>query len=92
MSDVTYAYTSRGRKEKCTKNGTLCVRHPVHVVNGQVKTGHWFGSGVVKDLAANVGLNISTCAESGCENYPNSELVDNGADGNLCGLHYYKKD
>ena len=91
MSEIVYAYTSKGRKEKCSKNGALCVRHPVHVVNGKVKTGSWFGNGVVRSVGERVGLNIETCAAGNCENYPNSELTDNGADGTLCGLHYYTK-
>jgi hypothetical protein len=88
--DVVYAYTSKGTKEKCSKNGVGCVRHPVHIAaNGKVETSNWFGSGVVKSVSDLIGLEVDTCAADGCENYPNSELVDNGAGGTLCGLHFY---
>lgn len=90
---IVYAYTSRGTKEKCSKQGVGCVRHPVHITeSGRAKTGNWFGWGVVKGVSDQIGLDIATCAASGCQNYPNSDLVDKGANGTLCGLHYYQKN
>jgi hypothetical protein len=49
MSNVVYAYTSKGRKEKCGKGGVGCVRHPLHITNGSAKANTWFGSGVIED-------------------------------------------
>lgn len=67
MSNVVYAYTSKGRKEKCGKGGVGCVRHPIHLTNGSPKANTWFGVGVIADAmkayeadggdsAASVGL------------------------------------
>jgi hypothetical protein len=93
MSEIVYAFTSKGTKEKCSKNGVGCVRHPVHLVGGKAAANTpWFGNGAIAGSIANEDLSLDTCSYPNCENYVKPDAVADASQPQLCPLHFYSKE
>lgn len=89
-NDVVYAFTSKGRKEKCGNKGINCVRHPVHILGGKnAANTPWFGNGAIANSIANEDLTLDTCSHAGCENYVKPQILGMEGQSQLCPLHYY---
>ena len=72
MSEVVYAYTSKGRKEKCGKGGVQCVRHPVHITGKAAQPNNWFGNGVIANAMAVYEQEYGDSASIALEDYNNA--------------------